>query len=96
MHADTILLAAMLIRSLPDGTPFPDCAEEPDGDMSLDWMVDRNHILSLSIGRTSRIPYAWVQGSQSGHGVADFDGQHFPAELAPILQAIMGPQKAEE
>jgi hypothetical protein len=35
------------IRAFPDGLPIPDVSPEPDGSISLDWIVSRHRIFSL-------------------------------------------------
>src|SRR6202044_2591287 len=66
--------AVSLIRALPNGTPMPEVASETDGRISLDWILTRHSFFSVSVGRSDRLPYAWVDGGESGHGVSRFDG----------------------
>jgi hypothetical protein len=77
--------AADVIRALPSGVPLPEIAPEPDGDISLDWIRSRNNLFSLTIGTGDRLSYAWLDGSDRGHGVVRFDGQVVPDR---ILQGI--------
>lgn len=70
--------AGRFIRSLPDGVPLPEFAPEPDGAVSLDWIASPTRLFSLSIGRSNRVAYAWLDGADKGHGVARFDGQNVP------------------
>lgn len=77
--------AADFICALPEGFPLPELAPEPDGSISLDWIRSRNWILSLSIGTSDRLPYAWVEGADRGHAVGIFDGKNIsPGILARI------------
>jgi hypothetical protein len=80
-------LAEEFIRALPDGVPFPEFSPEPDGSISLDWIQSRHRILSVSIGTTNRLAYAWVDGTDRGHAVAWFDGDTIPPR---IMEAILG------
>ena len=80
-----VVLTGRFVRALPDGLPLPEFAPEPDGSISLDWIVSRHRLLSLSVGRSSRIAYAWLDGTDKGHAVARFDGLHVPP---PILESI--------
>ena len=73
--------AADFIRALPEGFPLPELAPEPDGSISLDWIRSRNRLLSLSVGTSHRLPYAWMDGADSGHSVAVFDGKNIPPEV---------------
>jgi hypothetical protein len=74
-----------LIASLPDDVPLPECAIEPDGCVSLDWMPAPYRTLTVSVGGSDRLPYAWVDGTDRGHAVARLvDGQLPPRILAEI------------
>ncbi len=79
--------AADFIRALPDSFPLPEFAPEPDGSISLDWIRSRSRLFSLSVGAGSRLPYAWLDGTDIGHGVARFDGETVPSR---ILEGIRG------
>lgn len=79
--------AVKFIRALPRDVPLPEFAPEPDGSISLDWIRSRNRLFSLSVGSTSRLAYAWLDGSDRGHGVAQFDGQRIPPR---VIEGIFG------
>lgn len=79
--------AEKFIRALPDGMPLPEFAPEPDGSISLDWICSRSRLFSLSVGSTNRLAYAWLDGSDKGHGVARFDGERIPPR---IIEGILG------
>lgn len=81
--------AAAFIRALPDGVPLPEFAPEPDGNMSLDWIRARTRLLSLSIGLSNRIAFAWIDGSDQGHGVAHFDGKRTPSRILDDIRETM-------
>jgi len=68
-------LAADFVRALPAGVPLPEFAPEPDGSISLDWIQSRHSLFSVSVGANNRLAYAWLDGTDRGHGVARFDGQ---------------------
>ena len=77
--------AEELIASLPEEVPHPECSIEPDGCISLDWMPGPNRTLTVSVGESDRMPYAWVDGIDRGHAVARMvDGQLPPRILAEI------------
>jgi hypothetical protein len=82
--------AEMFLRALPDGIPMPELAPEPDGAISLDWIQSRHRLLSLSLGRTLRIAYAWLDGADRGHAVDRFDGLTVPRRLLTEIQAMVG------
>ena len=81
--------AENLIRALPDNFPLPEFAPEPDGSISLDWISSRYRIFSLSAGDGNRISYAWLDGSDKGHGVAHFDGFTVPSRILSELQSFV-------
>ncbi len=78
------------IRALPDDFPMPEVSADPDGSVSLDWIRSQNQIFSVSIGRHSRLAYAWLDGTERGHSVVNFDGINMPqrllSEIRPILK----------
>ena len=74
-----------LIASLPDDLPLPECSIEPDGCVSLDWMPARYRTLTVSIGESDGLSYAWVDGTDRGHAVARLvEGQLPPRILGEI------------
>jgi hypothetical protein len=79
--------AAEFIRAMPNDLPLPEFAPEPDGSISLDWIQSRTRLFSLSVGSTSRLAYAWLDGSDKGHGVARFDGERIPPR---IIEGVIG------
>ncbi len=85
-----ILLARHFVRALPENMPLPEFAPEPDGSISLDWIQSRDRLFSLSIGRSNRLAYAWLDGTDSGHGVARFDGKTIPPRVIDEIRDIAG------
>ncbi len=84
-----VLLAERFLRALPYRIPLPELAVEPDGSISLDWIRSRNRLFSVSVGRSSRLAFAWLDGSDSGHGVARFDGQGVPPRVLEGIEAVV-------
>ena len=82
-----VYTAVEFIRAMPDDVSLPEFAPEPDGSISLDWIQSRNRLFSLSVGSTNRLAYAWLDGSDKGHGVARFDGERIPLR---IIEGIIG------
>jgi hypothetical protein len=85
-----VLMAEHFLRALPDGIPLPEFAPEPDGSISLDWIRSRNRLFSLTVGRSNRLAYAWLDGADKGHGVARFDGQNVPPRVLEGIKGIVG------
>jgi hypothetical protein len=80
--------ASNFIRALPDHLPFPDVAIDPDGAISLDWIENQNRVFSVSISGSARIAFAWVDGTDSGNGVARFDGVTLPPRILKEIGAF--------
>jgi len=80
--------AESFVRAMPDGLPFPEFSPEPDGSISLDWIQSRHQVFSLSIGRSNRLAFAWLDGTDKGHGVVRFDGTNIPPRVAEGIRLI--------
>ena len=90
MNQIAVFNAVAFIRALPNGVPLPECAPEPDGSVSFDWIQSRNRLFSLSVGTSNRLAYAWLDGSDKGHAVARFDEeQGVPPRILAGIKAIM-------
>lgn len=83
-----VLHAENFIRAMPNDIPLPDLAAEPDGSISMDWLQARNRLFSISIGATDRLAFAWLDGSDKGHGVARFDGHILPSRVREGIESI--------
>ena len=85
LDRNALELAREIVRSLPDDVPMPSFSIEPDGCVSLDWIPTRSRTFTLSAGKSDRLPYAWIDGTDRGHAVARFVN----GTLSPrILQEI--------
>jgi hypothetical protein len=84
-----ILMAETFVRALPDSLPLPEFAPEPDGSISLDWIQSRNRLFTLSVSANHCLAYAWVDGSDKGHGVARFDETSIPRRVLEGICEIM-------
>jgi hypothetical protein len=82
-------LAVEFIRALPNDVALPEPAWEPDGALSLDWIPSRHRQFSLSVGKSPRLAYAWIDGSDRGHAVAFFDGGSIPPGILEGVRRIM-------
>lgn len=83
-------VAVEIIRSLPDDLLLPSFSVEPDGCISMDWMPSRNRTFTLSVGKSDRIPYAWIEGTERGHGVAKLTGGQLPHRILQEIKCICG------
>ncbi len=77
------------VRALPDDLPLPEFAPEPDGSISLDWIRSRHRLLSLSVGVSNRLAFAWLDGSDKGHGVVRFYGFNIPYRVLDDIRRTM-------
>lgn len=84
-----IELAEEFLRVLPEEIPIPEFAAEPRGSISLDWIQSRNRMFSLSIGSSRRLAFAWLDGTDRGHGVVAFDGRCIPRKVLEGINAII-------
>jgi hypothetical protein len=83
-------LAKCFIRAMPDDIPVPEIAPEPDGKISLDWSRSRSRQFSLTIGHGNRLAFAWVDGADKGHAVAQFDGVDIPSLVLDQIRRLVG------
>ena len=79
------------VWKVPADIPLPEFAPEPDGSVCLDWIQSRRRLFVLSIGRTNRLAYAWVDGEDKGHGVVRFDGSNIPTQVLQGIRSVTGP-----
>jgi hypothetical protein len=84
-----IRLAEDFIRALPDDIPLPEYAPEPDGAISIDWIRSRNRLFSVTIGSSNRLPYAWLDGTDTGHAVATFNGEAVPRRILDGVRSVL-------
>lgn len=85
-----IQIAEDFLRALPDSIRMPEFAPEPDGAISLDWIESKHRMISVSIGKSFRLPYAWLDGSNRGYAVERFDGSNIPGRVLHDIQSIIG------
>ena len=84
--AEKVLRALFAI--LPKGTPVPDLIPEADGEICINWSVDTDRLLSLSIGAHGKINFAGQFGEEGGiHGWQPMDATNTRA-LNESLQDI--------
>ncbi len=89
LQPSAVVTAEQILRCLPGWAPFPEFAPEPDGSISLDWIQSRNRLFSLSVGKTHRLAYSWLNGSDKGYGVASFDGREVPSMVLEGIRSVL-------
>lgn len=82
--------AADLIELLPTDLAAPEVAPEPDGSISLDWIASRSRLVTVSVGPGPSLAYAWIDGSNRGHGVVHFGTSEAPAHLVDTIRTVIG------
>jgi hypothetical protein len=87
---DALELAKEIIDSLPEDLPLPESSIEPDGCVSLDWIPTRNRTFTISAGKSDRLPYAWLDGTDRGHAVARFVDGQLPPRILEEIKRICG------
>lgn len=90
VSATAIGNAISFLRALPKDIPIPEFSVEPDGNLSLDWIDSKSRLLSLSVGESNRLAFAWLDGSDKGHSVVRFDGVQIPPRLISAITDIVG------
>ena len=90
----TVDRAISFVRALPDGVWLPEAAPEPDGSISFDWIAARTRVFSLSVGATNRLSFAWIDGTDRGHGVARFDGDAVPQRVLSGIRELTNGRSA--
>lgn len=82
-------LASAFIRAMPEDCDMPSVGVDPDGAVTLDWLVSRHRMLSISFaGDSDRLSYAWIDGTDRGNAVAKFDRDSVPNLLMQALLAM--------
>lgn len=88
VNPQALQLAHDIIRSLPDDVTMPTFSIEPDGCVSLDWMPSRTRTFTLSAGKSDRLPYAWIDGTDRGHAVARWVNGYLPPRILQEINRI--------
>lgn len=87
--------AEAVIRAWPAGLELPQVAAEPDGALSLDWIRSRHRVFSLSVGAGDRLAYAWIDGSDRGHGAVRFAGDAVPSRVVDGVRRLFADRHAD-
>lgn len=87
IKSSTIQLAEHVINSLPTDLRNPSVGIEPDGQITLEWYQDTNHLLSVSIDSDGYLHYAYLMGLSKGHAVVPYFYE-FPEILAELIRKL--------
>ena len=87
---ESFLAAEDLLQTLPPDIPLPEVDVHPDGQVGLDWVIDRDHMFSLAVDDKGTVAYAGHSGAAKVSGREAFAGT-FPStvyfHLARVLRA---------
>jgi hypothetical protein len=72
--------ARYFLMLLPNDLPSPDVSAHPDGEFAFEWRVSGKKILTVGIGRASKITYAGIFGTTERYGVENFIDE-IPSEI---------------
>jgi len=79
-----------LLYTLPESIRLPEVSIEPDGEVCLDWIGPFQRTISLSIGESDRIAYAWLDGTNRGHAVDKLTEEGIPNRILNQIMDIVG------
>ncbi|MEZ4759720.1 MAG: hypothetical protein R2810_08020 [Flavobacteriales bacterium] len=80
VEASTLAHARRFVDALPMGLPEPDLGVHPDGEISFSWIGSKGHRLSIAVGPTGRITYAYRKLPSKMNGT-EWLGDRIPRAL---------------
>ncbi len=83
----TVNHACKFLLSLPLGVTMPEAGAHRDGEVSFSWRGGRSHMLTMSIGPTGRISYAFMQGARRKNGTEWFT-ENVPTDLLSYIRTF--------
>jgi hypothetical protein len=83
----TILSALKFASLVPNKYPNPEIDIDPDGEVSFEWYIKPNQILTASIRSDGRIVYAGLNGMEKISG-KDYLKERFPSGIAAFLDGL--------
>jgi hypothetical protein len=89
IHPSSVSTAESFLKTLPGGISLPEFSVEPDGSISMDWIAAPNRVFSISVGAHNRFACAYIDGTNEGHFVENFDGQKIPKRIIDGITAIV-------
>ncbi|MDO8540860.1 MAG: hypothetical protein Q7S40_10530 [Opitutaceae bacterium] len=64
--------ARRFLSLMPRNWSKPEISADPDGEVAVEWHGGTRRRLSISFGPDERLSYAWLNGSERGHGTDMF------------------------
>lgn len=91
-NAQVLVNVCEFLASLPPGLPCPEFSVEPDidgyRDLGMDWPASKTRSVSVSIGESPRVPYAWLCDDESGHGVDELGSDALADNIARLVSSM--------
>jgi hypothetical protein len=84
---DSFSEAERFIKALPTTAPRPEISADPDGEISIDWIIEPRKVFSVSIGRRNEITYAGLFGSNKTYG-REYFGDEIPKAISDNLDRL--------
>lgn len=72
---NTIMIAKLLVESLPKAYQTPTISGEPDGHVNIEWFVHPRRILSVSVNPNGLLHWAALIGEEDPRGSCRFFGE---------------------
>jgi hypothetical protein len=86
--ASALNFARAMYQLLPISIPPPDIVPDPDGDISVDWIINQRQLFSVSVSTRGTISFAGQFGREGGdHGWRRLDPSS-PAALEESLRDV--------
>jgi hypothetical protein len=87
--SETYRNAESFVLALPDDLPLPEFGIDPDGAISLTWILSPTRMFSVSLSESERMAFAWLDGSDKGHAVSRFRPPSLPDAFMTILRSVV-------
>lgn len=73
ISANTISITRQLLKLFPPHFPIPEISAEPDGDVNLEWHINKNFLFEVSVNHSGILYYAGKFNDQKMNGKNVFD-----------------------
>ena len=84
---ETVDIARRMIDGFPVDTGRPDVSATPHGEVDFDWIIDRNRMLTLSVGPSGSIAFSGLFGDARVNGREPWKGR-LPQRVHCCLQRL--------
>lgn len=88
VEQSTLASARRFVDALPMGLPEPEPGVHPDGEIAFSWIGGKGHRLSLAVGPTGRITYAYRRSPSKMNGT-EWLGDRIPQALVEYIATFI-------